>query len=197
MYRKRETRLSVQGIKIGLVSRGLFLQQQMFVLPLFSILHIWAYLCSTECLLRLYSCLVQWVLEVFCTLVILALLFWGWSFHQPVAILKSRRQPQVVLNTTKPPRTFLLAWCGTAVTCPEPDAVQEAELERKTLGVSLEKAEHRYQPKNPMVLLLFSHCSLLLRLHLQRCCEGSLACGPCVWLTCVKNYEKSICSRCF
>lgn len=121
----------------------------------------------------------------------------GWSFHQPVAILKSRRQPQVVLNSTKPPRTFLLARCGTAVTCPEPDAVQEAELERKTLGVSLEKVEHRYQPKNLMVLFLFPHCSLLLRLHLKRCCEGSLACGPYVWLTRVKNYEKSICSRCF
>lgn len=75
----------------------------------------------------------------------------------------------MALSVSKPPRIFLLARCGTAVTCPEPDVVREAGLQRQASGASLDKVENLYQPKKSRGAVVYSLAthSLLLRLHLR------------------------------
>lgn len=67
---------------------------------------------------------------------------------------------------SKPPSDFLLARCGTAVTCADPD-VQEAGLQRQARGASLDKVENLYPPKKSCGAAVYSRAarSLLLRLH--------------------------------
>ena len=70
---------------------------------------------------------------------------------------------------SKPPRIFLLARCGIAVTYPERDVVREAGLQRQASGASLDKVENLYQPKMSCGAVVYSLAarSLLLSLHLR------------------------------
>lgn len=79
------------------------------------------------------------------------------------------KQRTAALSGSKPPRVFLLARCGIAVTCPEPAVVQEAGLQRQASGASLDKVENLYQPKKSCGAVVYSLAarSLLLRLHLR------------------------------